>query len=71
MEGKIDKNGLLWIKRKTEYNLAYCPYVNGDCACGCFCAMFSEPVYWSESTIADISLCQKTLRFVHLIDERE
>ena len=70
MDGKIDKNGTLWIKRKSEYVPAYCPYFKGDCVCGCSCVMFSEPNYRNDTDMADISLCQKTIIFVHLIDER-
>ena len=75
MEGKIDKRGELWIKRKSEYKPAYCPYMKnkegGYYICDCTCAMFSEPFYRNEAGMADLSLCQKTLRFTKLIDERE
>lgn len=75
MEVKIDNNGILWIMRKSKFELACCPYIKTKSglapACWCGCALFSEPFYRNEAGMADISLCQKTLKFVHLIDERE
>lgn len=68
MEGKIDKNGNLEIKRKNKWKYMYCPYSDTGEGCGDWCALFGEPV-WSGS--CKIGLCHKIITFRNFTDERE
>jgi hypothetical protein len=82
MNGKIDKEGVLKIQRGKSYKGAIC--VNGPktdldrCAfCRDSCSHFGEPKTLGEpikficGTITELQLCQRTLVFDELLDERE
>jgi len=80
MEGKIDKHGFLWIKRKGKFVIQVCPFTQNETKCGHWCPQFGEPTLYEaglESTNDIIrewflSICQgKTLVFNKFEDERE
>lgn len=79
MIGKIDKHGVLWIKRGHEY-------VETECIDKCFnevcsheCSHFGEPekdlMEWMDSEgnkhfMTKLELCEKNLFFREFTDER-
>lgn len=69
MEGKIDKNGWLSIKRKNKFTKQGCPLDNKGAHCGCWCALFGEPARVGENG-AVLCLCKKVLDFNKFRDER-
>ena len=44
MEGKLDKDGDLWVMGKEKYHRKSCPFTS-DSTCGTWCALFGEPKY--------------------------
>jgi len=74
MEGKIDKNGYLWIKRNRRFKLQNCPYSNAAivAACGDWCPLFVEPYVANNHKGGswDLPLCESLLFFNTFTDER-
>jgi|GEM_PF-2613672 len=78
MEGKIDKDGVLWIDRKGTMKKQNCPKYEFGVCCD-ECPFFEEPtpelefMPYSEGVLTgrmQIKLCEKTLTFFKLTDER-
>jgi len=80
MEGKIDKDGNLEIKRGKKYKVQACFYSGGEAACGGWCPQFGEPDFYKnadgvtdvhESYSALLKICQnRLLNFDKFVDER-
>lgn len=78
MKGRIDKNGILLIKRGSEYKAQACPF-STEHYCGQRCALFGEPEETKQpkipasscNPVASLSLCKKKLYFDVFIDERK
>jgi len=76
MEGKIDKNGKLKIKRGKEYKDQKCPYdIRSEQVyiCGDHCPQFGEPknMIGSMGKFTALSICQnRILEFEQFEDER-
>jgi len=73
MEGKINKNGNLEIKRGDKYKLQVCVYDNT--ACDDWCPQFGEPeIYSGDKTLPGqsyLTICQsRLLKFDKFVDER-
>lgn len=71
MNGKIDKQGRLFIERSSSfYKIQGCPLnPSGNDWCGNWCPQFSEPV--KENRQTKIEICHgKTLDFNEFKDER-
>ena len=77
MEGKISKEGKLFIKRAGELKAQECMHSRPRCACSDLCPFFSEPsqpwldsdLSFSEETV--LWLCdKKDLCFTKFTDER-
>jgi len=84
MQGKIDKNGHLFIRRKNTIKEQLCPFYSAKSLtgqnCGDWCPLFEEPErgYKINADLLDenkkpfkINICQTTLYFDELTDERE
>jgi len=64
MEGYIDQDGGLWIKRKTRVKRMRCPFSftsSRIAFCGDECPLFSDPQ--QEGGKITLNLCMKTLSF--------
>ncbi len=75
MNGKIDKEGVLKIKRGKSYKVAMCINdpkfeLDGCAYCRDNCSHFGEPIEWTDGPTV-LSLCQKSLEFTELLDGRE
>lgn len=76
MNGKIDKDGYLYIVRGNKLSIAGCPFVlTPTChvKCGDWCALFGEPERnydCKKNYFHRLELCKKTLIFKEFIDER-
>lgn len=75
--GKIDKDGFLWIERGEKYKQQYCPYHDlhpGLLRCGDFCPLFGEPQIRRDGRLRGwyaLSICDdKILHFADLEDLR-
>ena len=74
MEIKIDKNGILWIKRGKKFKSQRCRH--DGIFCGDSCPLFGEPQESGDSENGPlengaIELCQKFLfSSVPIVDER-
>ena len=62
MEGKIDKHGFLWIKRKGKFVIQACPFTQDEVKCGHWCPQFGEP----QSRKTKIDLTGKVIQSCHL-----
>jgi len=78
MEGKINKNGNLRIKRGRKYKDQYCPYESSSevTLCGDWCPQFGEPDWYPEAKnwpdTANLNICQnRLLHFNQFKDERK
>jgi hypothetical protein len=49
MKIKIDLNGILHIERAGNMKKAFCPYDTDPCACGDWCPLFGEPMYFQDT----------------------
>jgi len=72
MRAKIDKNGFLWMSRKTKYKIQMCPLTNGITNCGDWCPLFQEPDEYGYKLIR-LTLCKTSyvLDSDDFVDERE
>ena len=75
MEGRINKEGQLEIKRKDGYRLQMCLYDMGGGFCGDWCPQFGEPLKWPHSlangNTKGLKICQnRELVFSKFKDER-
>jgi len=69
MEGKIDKDGNLEIKRGKKYKVQACFY-GGD-GCGDWCPQFGEHSLSKSNGMTYLRICQKRiLEFKDFEDER-
>ena len=65
MEIKIDKDGILWIKRGKKFKAQRCRH--DGIFCGDACPLFGEPEWTGDNPTLDI--CNKILTGT-IIDER-
>ena len=74
MNGKINKNGELCIKRAEKSTKQSCPLCTDNSSCGDWCALFSEPKHYRENDEiigTTLELCRKELFFEIFVDERK
>jgi len=78
MKGKINKAGYLLIWRKAKMVVQDCPYAGFNGQCGDQCPLFGEPETVKHQHLSTgptgethLSLCNRTLTFEELIDERK
>jgi hypothetical protein len=70
-EGKIDKDGYLWIKRGSKMLTQYCCYTGFTEACRHYCPALSDPVKDDDGRMG-LWLCGGTyILFDKFVDERE
>jgi len=69
MEGKISKEGILFIKRGSLFKKQRC---NINVYCGDLCPLFGEPHIMRDRNRQSLQICDnRVLFFKKLIDERE
>jgi hypothetical protein len=76
MNGKISKEGTLYIERAGVMKRQECPFVNSvdaGTACGDWCPLFGEiqGLPYATHTSFLVELCEKRLIFNHLEDSRK
>ena len=84
MDGKIDRNGFLYIKRGKKMKTVLCPFCAWNTfekmgqtqieqnPCGDWCVLFGEPEIAGSPLPARIVVCHdKELWFNEFTDERE
>jgi len=72
MEGKIDKKGNLWIKRKSKWKLQF--HSCEEVPCGDWCPLFWEPgeLVPTAPGLTLLKICNdRILTFTKFTDERE
>lgn len=72
MDGKISKDGILYIRRGDKLKKQFCQFCAGD-TCGDLCPQFGEPVHVcnNETNAWTFDICQgKHLTFENFTDER-
>lgn len=70
MEGKIDKNGNLFLRRGSMLKAVQCPYIDGRDYCGDWCGLFGEPVNGNQDGRTVLGLCRAVHIFTDFTDER-
>jgi len=71
IEGKIDKEGYLNLRRGNKMIMQYCPFQHLT-LCGHQCPLFGEPErrILKEYMLWKLELCNKVLYFNKFVDER-
>jgi len=73
MDGKIDSDGYILIKRKNNYKHVEChkkSQINKQ-LCGDSCVMFAEPFVSPMYGSVTLQICSKEFFFKNFEDERE
>jgi phage baseplate assembly protein gpV len=79
MEGKIDKDGCLLLKRHGKLRSQWCPWTalgdeNPANSCGHWCPHFGEPAFAQDNPVVLLTLTcgnGRLFRFTQFTDERQ
>jgi hypothetical protein len=70
MEGKIDENGFLIVKRGNLFKDMTCPKSCEEYHCGDWCALFGEPSSSIVEEEVHLEICHNYFIFTNIVDER-